>query len=123
VPPPKGQPYGVALPGTQTAERSAVYRHWRFADKPLLDTLDPAIKTPHDAFEMAGTWDEHDDSRRFANRVLQRRDTRRTGASATARTTPSPRPSAHTCGRTMRRSTAGGRTLAPGWCTCIDRRG
>ncbi|KAK7185522.1 hypothetical protein DPSP01_001863 [Paraphaeosphaeria sporulosa] len=53
VPPPKGQPYGVPLPGSQTEGRSAVYRHWRFADKPLLETLDPAIKTAHDGFEAA----------------------------------------------------------------------
>lgn len=55
VPPPKGQPYGVPLAGTQTEGRSAVYRHWRFTDKPLLETLDPAIRTPHDGFEAAGT--------------------------------------------------------------------
>ncbi|KAJ4289826.1 medium-chain fatty acid-CoA ligase faa2 [Kalmusia sp. IMI 367209] len=53
VPPPRGQPYGVALPGSQVEGRSAVYRHWRFADKPLLETLDPAITTAHEAFETA----------------------------------------------------------------------
>lgn len=55
VPPPKGKPYAVPLPGTKTEGRSAVYRHWRFADKPLLSTLDPAITTAHEAFEAAGT--------------------------------------------------------------------
>lgn len=59
VPPPKGQPYGVPLPGSQVQGRSAVYRHWRFADKPLLDTLDPAIRTAHDGFEAAGTCHGH----------------------------------------------------------------
>ncbi|KAF1966407.1 long-chain-fatty-acid-CoA ligase 1 [Bimuria novae-zelandiae CBS 107.79] len=52
-PPPKGQPYGVPLPGSKTEGRTAVYRHWRFTDKPLLETLDPAITTPHEAFEAA----------------------------------------------------------------------
>lgn len=45
VPPPRGQPYGVALPGSQVEGRSAVYRHWRFADKPLLAALDPKVRT------------------------------------------------------------------------------
>ena len=43
APPPKGQPYSVPLPGSQREGRSAVYRHWRFADKPLLEVLDPAV--------------------------------------------------------------------------------
>ncbi|KAJ4369633.1 medium-chain fatty acid-CoA ligase faa2 [Neocucurbitaria cava] len=50
-PPPKGQAYSVAIPGTQAQGRSAIYRHWRFADKPLLETLAPNISTPHEAFE------------------------------------------------------------------------
>ncbi|CAO2648268.1 Nn.00g075350.m01.CDS01 [Neocucurbitaria sp. VM-36] len=50
-PPPKGKAYSVALPGTQAQGRSAIYRHWRFADKPLLETLVPDITTPHEAFE------------------------------------------------------------------------
>ncbi|KAF1828797.1 long-chain-fatty-acid-CoA ligase 1 [Decorospora gaudefroyi] len=57
APPAKGQPYSVALPGTEAEGRSAVYRHWRFADKPLLETLVPEITTPHEAFEKAvATW-------------------------------------------------------------------
>lgn len=51
APPPKGQPYSVPLPGTATEGRTAIYRHWRFADKPLLEKLVPEISTPHEAFE------------------------------------------------------------------------
>jgi len=51
--PPKGQPYSVPLAGTQKEGRSAVYRHWQFADKPLLATLVPEISTPHEAFESS----------------------------------------------------------------------
>ncbi|PSN68508.1 long-chain-fatty-acid-CoA ligase 1 [Corynespora cassiicola Philippines] len=53
APPPKGQPYSVPLPGSQAEGRSAVYRHWKFANRPLLDTLDPSINTAHEAFEAA----------------------------------------------------------------------
>ena len=45
TPPPKGQPYGIPLPGSATNERSAVYRHWKFTDKPLLETLVPEVCT------------------------------------------------------------------------------
>lgn len=50
-PPAKGQPYSVALPGTKQEGRSAIYRHFRFTDKPLLASLVPEINTPHEAFE------------------------------------------------------------------------
>jgi long-chain acyl-CoA synthetase len=50
-PPPKGQPYSVPLAGSQREGRSAVYRHWKFTDKPLLESLVPEIRTPHDVFE------------------------------------------------------------------------
>lgn len=50
-PPVRGKPYSVALPNTKVEGRSAIYRHWRFADKPLLSTLVPNINTPHEAFE------------------------------------------------------------------------
>ncbi|KAF2878344.1 long-chain-fatty-acid-CoA ligase/ protein binding protein [Massariosphaeria phaeospora] len=53
VPPPKGQSYSVQIPGSQTEGRSAVYRHWRFANGPLLERLDPAITTVHEAFEAS----------------------------------------------------------------------
>ncbi|KAH3955364.1 hypothetical protein HBI56_014060 [Parastagonospora nodorum] len=53
APPPKGSPYSVALPGTQKEGRSAIYRHFKFADKPLLASLVPEISTPHEAFESS----------------------------------------------------------------------
>ncbi|RDW71313.1 hypothetical protein BP6252_07876 [Coleophoma cylindrospora] len=51
VPPPSGAPHSVAIPGSEREGRSAVYRHWRFADGPLLQTVDPAALTAHDMFE------------------------------------------------------------------------
>jgi len=51
TPPAKGKPFSVALPGTAKEGQTAIYRHWRFADKPLLETLIPEINTPHEAFE------------------------------------------------------------------------
>lgn len=51
VPPPPGTPYSVAVPGTQTAGRSAIYRHWRHKDGPL-QTLDPSCTTAHEFFEQ-----------------------------------------------------------------------
>jgi hypothetical protein len=70
VPPPVGSPYGVALPGTEEPDRTPIYRHWRFKDSGLLETLDPKvsrvvvededtdsyikIRTIHDAFEATG---------------------------------------------------------------------
>src|ERR1700677_2630479 len=47
---PKGQPYSVALPNSETPGRSKVYRHWHSRDG-LLETLDPAVRTAHDMFE------------------------------------------------------------------------
>ncbi|KAJ4340294.1 medium-chain fatty acid-CoA ligase faa2 [Didymella glomerata] len=52
-PPPKGHPYSLPLAGTESQGKSAVYRHWRFTDKPLLASLVPEINTPHEAFEAA----------------------------------------------------------------------
>jgi long-chain acyl-CoA synthetase len=43
-PPPKGQAYSVPLAGSETESKSAIYRHWRFTDKPLLDTLVPEVR-------------------------------------------------------------------------------
>lgn len=51
-PPPKGQPYSVALPGTEKPNRTPVYRHWLCKDG-LLETLDPNVRTAHDIFEVA----------------------------------------------------------------------
>jgi long-chain acyl-CoA synthetase len=42
-PPQKGQPYSVPLPGSEAPGRSAVYRHWKFTDKPLLESLVPEV--------------------------------------------------------------------------------
>ncbi|KAI1817566.1 AMP-binding enzyme [Poronia punctata] len=51
TPPPPGAPYAIPLPGTEREGRSAIYRHWRFADKPLLSTLNPNARTFFDLFE------------------------------------------------------------------------
>lgn len=51
VPPPPGSPYSLPIPGSEKEDRSAVYRHWRFIDGPLLQTLDPELLTAHDSFE------------------------------------------------------------------------
>ncbi|KAI0181435.1 acetyl-CoA synthetase-like protein [Hypoxylon sp. FL1284] len=53
TPPPPGSPYALALPGTEREGRSAIYRHWRFQDKPLLDTYKPELRTFHDLFQDA----------------------------------------------------------------------
>ncbi|KAF1961345.1 long-chain-fatty-acid-CoA ligase 1 [Byssothecium circinans] len=53
--PPKGHPYSVPVPGTQREGRTPAYRHFKFVDKPLMETLDPSITTPHEAFEAAAT--------------------------------------------------------------------
>ena len=42
--PPKGQPYSVPIPGSEAPGRSKVYRHWMFADKPLLERLDDKVR-------------------------------------------------------------------------------
>ena len=49
--PPKGQPYSVGLPNSEKPDRSKVYRHWRAQDG-LVETLDPAVRTGHDMFEV-----------------------------------------------------------------------
>ena len=50
--PPPGQQHSVPIPGTQQADRTAAYRHWRFQDE-LLRTLDPNVRTAHEYFETA----------------------------------------------------------------------
>lgn len=42
TPPPAGEPYSVAVPGTEQPGRSATYRHWRFKDG-ILKSLDPNV--------------------------------------------------------------------------------
>ncbi|KAK0122307.1 hypothetical protein ONS95_010552 [Cadophora gregata] len=51
VPPPPGTPYSLPIPGSEKENRTAVYRHWRFVDRPLLESLDPQALTAHDVFE------------------------------------------------------------------------
>ncbi|KAK1597612.1 AMP-binding enzyme [Colletotrichum navitas] len=53
TPPPPGSPYGLPVPGSEKEGRSAIYRHWRFRDGPLLSTFDSATQTVHDLFEDA----------------------------------------------------------------------
>lgn len=53
APPPKNKPFSVPIPGSAAPGRSAVYRHWKFVDQPLLDRLAPNITTPFEAFENA----------------------------------------------------------------------
>ncbi|CRK20345.1 hypothetical protein BN1723_012121 [Verticillium longisporum] len=53
APPPPGSPYGLPIPGSEKEGRSAIYRHWRARDGPLMTTLDPNIQTMHDTFEAA----------------------------------------------------------------------
>lgn len=50
APVPKGGAYSVPIPGSEVEGRSAIYRHSRFRDGPLLQTLDPAVRTGHDIF-------------------------------------------------------------------------
>ncbi|KAF2471319.1 long-chain-fatty-acid-CoA ligase 1 [Lindgomyces ingoldianus] len=54
-PPPKGQPYSVPILGSQSEGRSAVYRHWRYRDGPMMERLDESITTAHEAFEASAT--------------------------------------------------------------------
>ncbi|RYP90751.1 hypothetical protein DL770_003146 [Monosporascus sp. CRB-9-2] len=51
TPPPPGTPYALPLPGTEREGRSPIYRHWRYTDKPLLETYDPSIRTFYDTWE------------------------------------------------------------------------
>lgn len=51
--PAPGSPYGVAVPGSERPGRSAVYRHHRFRDGPLLTALDPDMRSTHHLFETA----------------------------------------------------------------------
>jgi long-chain acyl-CoA synthetase len=53
TPPPAGTPYAVPIPGSERENRSAIYRHWKFANGPLLETVNPAEQTVHDVFETS----------------------------------------------------------------------
>jgi len=52
-PPPPGTPYALPIPGTERPNRTAIYRHWRFQNGPLLETFDPAHQSIHDLFEAS----------------------------------------------------------------------
>jgi long-chain acyl-CoA synthetase len=52
-PPTPGAPYSVPIPNSEREGRTAVYRHFRFVDQPLLQTLDPNVQTVHDYFEAS----------------------------------------------------------------------
>ena len=43
ISPPKGRPYSLPIPGSKVEGRSAVYRHWNYVNKPLLETLVPTV--------------------------------------------------------------------------------
>ena len=53
IPPPRGQPYSITLPGSKKEGRTPVYRHHKFKDG-LLRSLDPNVATAHDMFEGSG---------------------------------------------------------------------
>lgn len=53
TPPPAGTPYSLPVPGSEKENRTPIYRHWQFVDKPLLETLDPKVLTVHDSFEAS----------------------------------------------------------------------
>lgn len=53
VPPPPGAPHSLPIPGSEKENRTAVYRHWRFVDQPLLASIDPKTTTVHEAFEVS----------------------------------------------------------------------
>lgn len=54
--PPKGQPYSIALPGTEKSDRTSIYRHHKSRNESsLLQTLDPAVTTGHEMFEAAAS--------------------------------------------------------------------
>lgn len=53
TPPPPNAPHSLPIPNSASEDRSHVYRHWRFRDTPLLQSVDPKIKTAHDMFEQS----------------------------------------------------------------------
>jgi long-chain acyl-CoA synthetase len=54
-PPPPGQPYSAVIPNSEDRNhaRSGIYRHWRYTNAPLLETLDSRVQTLHDLFELS----------------------------------------------------------------------
>ncbi|KAK5087922.1 medium-chain fatty acid-CoA ligase faa2 [Lithohypha guttulata] len=57
-PPEKGQPHSVPLPNTTKTGRTPAYRHYHGCEA-LLETLDPAIRTGHDMFEVSANRTPH----------------------------------------------------------------
>ncbi|KAI2471820.1 acetyl-CoA synthetase-like protein [Annulohypoxylon bovei var. microspora] len=53
APPPPGSPYSLPVPGTEREGRTPIYRHYKFTDKPLLETYVPEIRTFFDLFQDA----------------------------------------------------------------------
>ncbi|KAM3476417.1 hypothetical protein MY8738_006943 [Beauveria namnaoensis] len=53
APPPVGTPHALPIPGSERPNRTAVYRHWRFRDQPLLTKLEPEVESVHDLLELA----------------------------------------------------------------------
>lgn len=52
ISPPDGSPWSLPIPGSEVEGRSAVYRHFKYVDTPLLKTLDPRVLTGHDILEV-----------------------------------------------------------------------
>ncbi|KAB5582592.1 long-chain fatty acid CoA ligase-like protein [Coniochaeta sp. 2T2.1] len=53
TPPPPGTPYAGPIPGSEKEGRSAIYRHWRFINQPLLENFYPDQQSVHDMFEAS----------------------------------------------------------------------
>jgi long-chain acyl-CoA synthetase len=53
TPPAPGVLHGVSIPGSERPGRSAIYRHHKIGDGPLLTTFNPEIQSVNDLFEAA----------------------------------------------------------------------
>lgn len=53
APPPPGSPYSLPIPGSETENRTAIYRNYAFRDGPVLERLEANTVTFHDLFEEA----------------------------------------------------------------------
>ncbi|PHH59025.1 hypothetical protein CDD81_3938 [Ophiocordyceps australis] len=53
TPPEPGRPAGLPVPGSERPGRSAVYRYFKFRDRPLLTTYDADVRSIHDLFEAS----------------------------------------------------------------------
>lgn len=49
--PAPGKPHSVPVTGSAKPGYSPIYRHYAIGDGPLLETLDPRLRTQHEAFE------------------------------------------------------------------------